>query len=220
MIWLVLPAILAASQADRALAQERIDTDNFSAAASSGCYFDWSIQNVGPGCAVQTTAIARLYDSTDAQVGSDVAMGSRDGVRLSSRTIRPNEIVPISSFGRITRQLVDRVERVRLFPRGRTRRVYSALRSRPSTSSSARSQGPAISGLEDAPRRPHRGRATIRPLPARTRALGPLSAVPGRFPQKPVIQGSFARPNTTGPLRPNTTGRGRFLRPNATGTYK
>ena len=35
MIWLVLPAILAASQADRALAQERIDTDNFSAAAKA-----------------------------------------------------------------------------------------------------------------------------------------------------------------------------------------
>ena len=38
MIWLVLPAILAASQADRALAQERIDTDNFSAAAKAGAF--------------------------------------------------------------------------------------------------------------------------------------------------------------------------------------
>ena len=65
---------------------------------------------------MQTTAVARLYDSTDAQVGSDVAMGSRDAVRLSSRTIRPNEIVPIAAVGRITRQLVDRVETVRLFP--------------------------------------------------------------------------------------------------------
>ena len=35
MIWLVLPAILAASQADHALAQERIDTNNFSAAAKA-----------------------------------------------------------------------------------------------------------------------------------------------------------------------------------------
>ena len=35
IIWLVLPAILAASQADRALAQERIDTDNFSATAKA-----------------------------------------------------------------------------------------------------------------------------------------------------------------------------------------
>ena len=35
MIWLVLPAILAASQADHALAQERIDTSNFSAAAKA-----------------------------------------------------------------------------------------------------------------------------------------------------------------------------------------
>ena len=35
MIWLALLAILAASQADRALAQERIDTDNFSAAAKA-----------------------------------------------------------------------------------------------------------------------------------------------------------------------------------------
>ena len=35
IIWLVLLAILAASQADRALAQERIDTSNFSAAAKA-----------------------------------------------------------------------------------------------------------------------------------------------------------------------------------------
>ena len=35
IIWLVLPAILAASQADRALAQEHIDTDNFSATAKA-----------------------------------------------------------------------------------------------------------------------------------------------------------------------------------------
>ena len=35
IICLVLPAILAASQADRALAQERIDTDNFSATAKA-----------------------------------------------------------------------------------------------------------------------------------------------------------------------------------------
>ena len=27
-----------------------------------------------------------------------------------------------------------------------------------------------------------------------------------RFPQNPVILVSFARPNTTGPIRPNTTG--------------
>ena len=78
------------------------------------CYLDWSIQNIGRGCAVQTTAVVRLYDATDAQVGSDVAMGSLGG--LSSRTIRPNEIVPIGSIGRIIRQIVDRVERVRLFP--------------------------------------------------------------------------------------------------------
>ena len=81
---------------------------------SGDCYLDWSIQNVGRGCAVQTTAVVRLYDATDAQVGSDVAMGGVVG--LSSRTIRPNEIVPISSIGRIIRQIVDRVERVRLFP--------------------------------------------------------------------------------------------------------
>ena len=35
IIWLALLAILAASQADRALAQERIDTSNFSAAAKA-----------------------------------------------------------------------------------------------------------------------------------------------------------------------------------------
>ena len=35
MIWLVLPAILTASQADHALAQERIDTNNFSGAAKA-----------------------------------------------------------------------------------------------------------------------------------------------------------------------------------------
>ena len=35
IIWLVLPAILAASQADRALAQERIDTSKFSGAAKA-----------------------------------------------------------------------------------------------------------------------------------------------------------------------------------------
>ena len=35
MIWFVLLTILAASQADRALAQERIDTSNFSADAKA-----------------------------------------------------------------------------------------------------------------------------------------------------------------------------------------
>ena len=35
MIWLVLLAVLAATQIDRALAQERIDTSNFSAAAKA-----------------------------------------------------------------------------------------------------------------------------------------------------------------------------------------
>ena len=79
------------------------------------CYLDWSIQNVGPGCAVQTTAVARLYDAADAQVGSDVQMGSVQ-VGLSSRTIRPNEIVSITSTRGIERQFVDRTERVRLFP--------------------------------------------------------------------------------------------------------
>ena len=79
------------------------------------CYLDWSIQNAGPGCAVQTTAVARLYDAADAQVGSDVQMGSVQ-VGLSSRTIRPNEIVSITSARGIDRQFVDRTETVRLFP--------------------------------------------------------------------------------------------------------
>ena len=78
------------------------------------CYLDWSIQNVGTGCAVQTTAVVRLYDAADAQVGPDVQMGSLGG--LSSRTIRPNEIVPITSLRSIDTQFVDRTEGVRLFP--------------------------------------------------------------------------------------------------------
>ena len=64
---------------------------------------------------MQTTAVVRLYDATDGQAGSDVQMGSV-GVGLSSRTIRPNEIVPISSIRRIDMQFVERTEGVRLFP--------------------------------------------------------------------------------------------------------
>ena len=50
------------------------------------CVLNWSLQNVGPGCATQTTTVARLYDASDAQV-RDVQMGAVGG--LYGRTIRP-----------------------------------------------------------------------------------------------------------------------------------
>lgn len=78
------------------------------------CILNWSLQNVGPGCATQTTAVARLYNAADEQVGSDVAMGSLGG--LYGRTIRPNEIVPLTAQMRIDRDLVQRTTALRLFP--------------------------------------------------------------------------------------------------------
>ena len=50
---------------------------------------NWSLQNVGLGCATETTVVVRIYNDRDhnEQIGSDVPMGSLGG--LYARTIRP-----------------------------------------------------------------------------------------------------------------------------------
>jgi hypothetical protein len=63
-----------------------------------GCYFLTSIQNVGPSCASGTSVIVRFYDVNNAQRGSDTRMGVGPPGVLSALTIRPNEIVAISSL--------------------------------------------------------------------------------------------------------------------------
>ena len=62
---------------------------------------NWSLQNVGLGCATETTVVVRIYNDRDhnEQIGSDVPMGSLGG--LYARTIRPDEIVPLTSQRRV-----------------------------------------------------------------------------------------------------------------------
>lgn len=76
--------------------------------------FEASLQNVGPGCAGNTTAILRFYDGSNAQLGSDNPLGSIGG--LSSRTIRPNEIVAVSTLQPISVTIANTYRSYRLFP--------------------------------------------------------------------------------------------------------
>ena len=62
-----------------------------------GCYFQASVQNVGSGCASGTSVVVRFYDSNHEQRGSDVRMDVSPPGVLSALTIRPNEIVAVSS---------------------------------------------------------------------------------------------------------------------------
>ena len=63
-----------------------------------GCYFQTSIRNVGPGCASGTSVVVRFYDVNNSQRGPDAQMGVSPSGLLSALTIRPNEIVTVSSL--------------------------------------------------------------------------------------------------------------------------
>lgn len=63
-----------------------------------GCYFLTSIQNVGSSCASGASVVVRFYDVNNAQRGSDAQMGVGPPGFLSTLTIRPDEIVAISSL--------------------------------------------------------------------------------------------------------------------------
>ena len=62
-----------------------------------GCYSQTSIQNVGSRCAFGTSVVVRFYDSNHVQRGSDIRMDVSPPGSLSALTIRPNEIVAVSS---------------------------------------------------------------------------------------------------------------------------
>jgi hypothetical protein len=62
-----------------------------------GCYFLTSIQNVGTGCASGTSVVVRFYDGNNAQRGLDMRMEAGPPGALKALTIRPDEIVAISS---------------------------------------------------------------------------------------------------------------------------
>lgn len=79
------------------------------------CDFEASIQNVGAGCATQTTVVARFFDGNNTQVGSDAQMGAV-GASLASRTIRPQEIVAIASINRVAQSTATTSRSYRLFP--------------------------------------------------------------------------------------------------------
>src|SRR5688572_33070332 len=72
----------------------------------SRCDFHASIQNVGSGCATSTTVVARFYDGSGNQVGSDAQMGA-PATSLASRTIRPVEIVALESVGFVPKTVAD-----------------------------------------------------------------------------------------------------------------
>lgn len=79
------------------------------------CILEWSIENVGPGCAAETTAVMRLYSSEDTQIGADVSMNSVGG--LYSRTIRPDEIVALHSETRVDyNRVIRHAQLANLFP--------------------------------------------------------------------------------------------------------
>jgi hypothetical protein len=80
------------------------------------CLFSASIQNVGPGCAANTTVVVRFYDAATggAQVGADVQMGATGG--LSGRTIRPQEIVPLTALSVISPAINTKTKAYQLFP--------------------------------------------------------------------------------------------------------
>jgi hypothetical protein len=77
------------------------------------CALQASIQNMGPGCATQTSVVARFYDRNDQQLG-DAQMGASGG--LAAKTIRPGEIVQILSLSQVPAQVVSNTASYRLFP--------------------------------------------------------------------------------------------------------
>jgi hypothetical protein len=79
------------------------------------CFFSASIENVGAGCASGTSLVARLFDASNQQVGSDIQMGG-SGSSLSARTIRPQEVVAVTSLLRVSADFIARSNTYRLFP--------------------------------------------------------------------------------------------------------
>jgi hypothetical protein len=69
------------------------------------CTLIASIQNTGTGCASGTAVVARLYDSRNVQVGSDVPMMATTEW-LASKTIRPNDIVALTSEGYVDSTII------------------------------------------------------------------------------------------------------------------
>jgi hypothetical protein len=68
----------------------------FSCDSAGRCSFSTSIQNVGSACASGTAVVARFFDGSGAQLGSDVEMDASGS--LSSRIIRLQEMLAISSL--------------------------------------------------------------------------------------------------------------------------
>jgi hypothetical protein len=78
------------------------------------CLFNASVQNTGAGCATSTAIVARFFDANNVQVGSDIAMGAAGS--LSARTIRPGEIVALTSLGLVPASTSANGKTYRLFP--------------------------------------------------------------------------------------------------------
>jgi hypothetical protein len=78
------------------------------------CSFSASIQNVGSTCATGTGVVARFYSDSGAQLGSDVQMDASGS--LSTRIIRLQEVVPISSLALIGPDVTLNAKAYLLFP--------------------------------------------------------------------------------------------------------
>ena len=71
-----------------------------------GCRFGTSIKNTGAGCASSTAVTVQFYDETGAAYGSAYQMGATGG-SLASRTIRPQEVVAISTINTFRSGLIN-----------------------------------------------------------------------------------------------------------------
>jgi hypothetical protein len=65
--------------------------------AAGTCQISLSIQNSGTGCASGTVIKVRFLDAGDVQVGGPDTQMDTTGGGLSSMTIRPNEVVSLTS---------------------------------------------------------------------------------------------------------------------------
>lgn len=69
------------------------------------CSFSASINNVGSVCASDTAVVARFYNASGTQVGADVPMDATGS--LSSKVIRPQDVVQIASTGAVGSEMAD-----------------------------------------------------------------------------------------------------------------
>lgn len=80
------------------------------------CHVSISMENAGEGCATSTTAVLRLYDSNDNEIGSPLQMAAIAGV-LVNALIRPGEVLELISVNPLpTRALHEQTHFTRLFP--------------------------------------------------------------------------------------------------------